>query len=124
MYSHALFFYACIAVLLWRANSDGFTIPVILGGLSVGIVGGISGIINAHESGHRKKGSLIWRVARLNMFMVLYSHFTTEHNHGHHRNYATELDPLPLQPVEALDSNRDDDSKAIQVSLEDTFRQG
>ena len=25
--------------------------------------------------------------------MVLYSHFTTEHNHGHHRNYATELDP-------------------------------
>ena len=93
LYSHAFFFYACIAVLLWRANSDGFTIPVVLGALSVGIVGGISGIINAHESGHRKKGSMIWRVARLNMFMVLYSHFTTEHNHGHHRNYATELDP-------------------------------
>ena len=93
LFSHAIIFYACIAVLLWRANLDGFTIPVILGGLSVGIVGGISGIINAHESGHRKKGSLIWRVARLNMFMVLYSHFTTEHNHGHHRNYATELDP-------------------------------
>ena len=71
----------------------GFGLPIILGSLSVGIVGGISGIINAHESGHRKKGSMIWRVARLNMFLVLYSHFTTEHNHGHHRNYATELDP-------------------------------
>ena len=93
LYSHALFFYACIAVLLWRANLEGFTIPVVLGGLSVGIVGGISGIINAHEAGHRKKGSMIWRVARMNMFLVLYSHFTTEHNHGHHRNYATDLDP-------------------------------
>ena len=66
---------------------------VVLGGLSVGIVGGISVIINAHEAGHRKKGSMIWRIARVNLFFVLYSHFTTEHNHGHHRNYATELDP-------------------------------
>ena len=93
LYSHGLFFCASIGVLLWRATLDGFGLSVILGGLSVGIVGGISGIINAHESGHRKKGSMIWRVARINLFLVLYSHFTTEHNHGHHRNYATELDP-------------------------------
>ena len=66
--AHGLFFYASIGILLWRANLDGFTVPVILGGLSVGIVGGISGIINAHESGHRKKGSWIWRVARVNLF--------------------------------------------------------
>ena len=80
-------------MLFWRANLDGFSLSVVLGGLSVGIVGGISGIINAHEAGHRKKGSMIWRIARVNLFFVLYSHFTTEHNHGHHRNYATELDP-------------------------------
>ena len=93
LYAHGLFYYASIGVLFWRANLDGFGLCVIVGGLSVGIVGGISGIINAHESGHRKKGSMIWRVARINLFLVLYSHFTTEHNHGHHRNYATELDP-------------------------------
>ena len=56
LYSHALFFLRMHRCSLWRANLDGFTVPVILGGLSVGIVGGISGIINAHESGHRKKG--------------------------------------------------------------------
>ena len=92
LYGHALFFYACISILLWKANLDGFGIPAILGALYVGIVGGISGIINAHESGHRKKGSLAWRMARVNMFLVMYSHFTTEHNHSHHKNYATELD--------------------------------
>lgn len=92
LYAHALFFYLCIGILLWRANVDGFGLPAILGALSVGIVGGISGIINAHESGHRKKGSMAWRMARINMFLVLYSHFTTEHNNSHHKNYATELD--------------------------------
>tara|TARA_B100001758_G_scaffold241361_1_gene248087 strand:- start:9 stop:1010 length:1002 start_codon:yes stop_codon:yes gene_type:complete len=93
LFAHGLFMYSSIGVLLWKANLDGFGLPIILGALSVGVVGGISGIINAHEAGHRKKGSLIWRIARLNLFLVLYSHFTTEHNHGHHRNYATELDP-------------------------------
>ena len=93
LYAHGLFYCASIGILFWRAHIDGFGMSVVLGGLSVGIVGGISGIINAHESGHRKKGSMIWRIARINLFLVLYSHFTTEHNHGHHRNYATELDP-------------------------------
>ena len=93
LYAHGLFYYASLGVLFWRANLDGFSLSVVLGGLSVGIVGGISGIINAHEAGHRKKGSMIWRIARVNLFFVLYSNFTTEHNHGHHRNYATELDP-------------------------------
>ena len=55
LFAHGLFFYVSIGILLWRANLDGFTVPVILGGLSVGIVGGISGIINAHESGTERK---------------------------------------------------------------------
>jgi len=93
LFLHAIFMYLAIAILLWRASIDGIGLSIILGGLSVGIVSGISGIVNAHESGHRKKGTLIWRIARLNLFLVLYSHFTTEHNHGHHRNYATEKDP-------------------------------
>ena len=93
LYLHTLAYLSCIGILLWHTTQEGFTISVILGGLSVGVVGGISGIINAHEAGHRKKGSLLWRMSRLNLLLVMYLHFTTEHNHGHHRNYATEKDP-------------------------------
>jgi alkane 1-monooxygenase len=91
--SHAVFMYSAIGVLIWRASVDGFGLTVVFAGLSVGVVSGVSGIINAHEAGHRKKGSFMWRVARLNLLLVLYLHFTTEHNHGHHRHYATENDP-------------------------------
>ncbi len=90
---HSIFVIVAICVLLWRANLDGFTIQVALGASSVGIVSGISGIVNAHEQGHRRKGSKIWWMGRLNLLLVLYLHFTTEHNNGHHRNYATVKDP-------------------------------
>lgn len=93
LFAHGIFMYISIFVLFWRTNLDGFGLSVILGALSVGIVGGVSGIVNAHEAGHRKKGSWIWRIARLNLLLVLYLHFTTEHNHGHHRHYATDEDP-------------------------------
>ncbi|MDP6869581.1 MAG: fatty acid desaturase [Candidatus Poseidoniaceae archaeon] len=91
--SHSIFVFISIGVLLWRADLDGFTLQVALGALSVGIVSGISGIVNAHEQGHRRKGSKLWWMARLNLLLVLYLHFTTEHNNGHHRNYATVKDP-------------------------------
>ena len=93
LYAHSLAYIAAVGVLLWQAQVQGFALPIFLGGLSVGVVGGISGIINAHEAGHRKKGSLIWRMSRLNLLLVMYLHFTTEHNHSHHRNYATSKDP-------------------------------
>jgi alkane 1-monooxygenase len=93
LFMHGIFMYSSIGILLWRANLDGLGIPLVLGALSTGVVGGVSGIVNAHEAGHRRKGSLVWRIARVNLFLVLYSHFTTEHNHGHHRHYATEKDP-------------------------------
>ncbi len=123
LFMHTIAYLSCIGVLLWQAESEGFGLPVVLGGLSVGVVGGISGIINAHEAGHRKKGSLIWRMSRLNLLMVLYLHFTTEHNHGHHRNYATSRDPasspegrsfyiqlvmtLPLQYISAWKTHKE-----------------
>jgi alkane 1-monooxygenase len=82
-----------IITLLWRAQTDGLTLQLLLGAYSVGVVTGVSGIVNAHEQGHRRKGSFLWRLARLNLLWGLYLHFTTEHNHGHHRNYAMEIDP-------------------------------
>ena len=90
---HSLTVITALLALYWRVDSEGITIFTILGALSVGIVSGISGIVNAHEQGHRRKGSPIWRMARLNLLLVQYLHFTTEHNHGHHRFYAMAEDP-------------------------------
>ena len=130
LFMHTIAYLSCIGALLWQADLRGFGIPVVLGALSVGVVGGISGIINAHEAGHRKKGSLIWRMSRLNLLMVMYLHFTTEHNHGHHRNYATSKDPasspegrsfytqllmtLPLQIISAWNTHKDKGKGFIQ----------
>jgi len=62
--------------------------------------------------------------------MVMYLHFTTEHNHGHHRNYATSKDPasspegrsfytqllltLPLQIISAWKTHKDKGKAFIQ----------
>lgn len=60
--------------------------------MSVGIMLGSNGINVAHELGH-KKG--IWHqwAARLLLWPCLYSHFTTEHNYGHHLRVGTPDDP-------------------------------
>lgn len=91
---HSIATIAALVMLMWRTSLDGFVLTTLLGALSVGSVSGISGIINAHEQGHRRKGSVIWRMGRLNLLWVLYLHFTTEHNHGHHRTFATMEDPV------------------------------
>jgi len=90
---HSLVIPIALLFLFWRVELDGINISTILGALSIGIVSGVSGIVNAHEQGHRRKNSLIWRMARLNLLFVQYLHYTTEHNHGHHRFYATAEDP-------------------------------
>ena len=93
LFAHSIVAISALSVLMYRAQLDGLVITTLVGAVSVGLVGGISAIVNAHEQGHRKKGSLIWRMGRLNLLWVMYMHYTTEHNHGHHRHYATDLDP-------------------------------
>ena len=61
--------------------------------LSTGLSAASSAIITAHELGHKKPKSPGWRMARLLLFSVNYSHFTTEHNHNHHKWVATNRDP-------------------------------
>ena len=93
LFGHSIAAVSALSALMYRAQLDGLIDTTIVGAISVGLVSGISAIINAHEQGHRRKGSMIWRMGRLNLFFMMYMHFKTEHNHGHHRNYATELDP-------------------------------
>jgi alkane 1-monooxygenase len=66
---------------------------VWLGIISTGLSTGGSGIVAAHELGHRRLRSYSWWLARLDLFSVLYLHFTVEHNHTHHRHWARPVDP-------------------------------
>lgn len=64
-----------------------------LGAVSIGFSSGASGIVTAHELGHRRPRSFSWWLARLDLLCVLYLHFTTEHNHTHHKHWARDVDP-------------------------------
>lgn len=60
--------------------------------LSVGITVGAIGINVGHELGHRaRRGDQL--LAQALLLPALYQHFTIEHNRGHHKNVATDLDP-------------------------------
>jgi alkane 1-monooxygenase len=60
--------------------------------LSTGILVGAIGINVAHELGHRaRRYERI--MAKWMLLTALYQHFFIEHNRGHHKNVATDLDP-------------------------------
>ena len=90
---HALAVPVVLGVLFWRISLDGLTVMAGLGIVSAGLSNGASGIVSAHELGHRRPRSASWWTARLSLFSVLYLHFTTEHNHTHHRHWARDIDP-------------------------------
>lgn len=84
-----------IAILIWGAytlQSDILPPWQKIGlAFSVAVMTG-SGIIIAHEFGHR---SAWWErlCAEILLAMVGYMHFIIEHNHGHHVRVATPEDP-------------------------------
>ncbi|MBK8966532.1 MAG: alkane 1-monooxygenase [Saprospiraceae bacterium] len=60
--------------------------------LSTGIVVGAIGINVAHELGHRPS-KFEQTLSKWMLLPALYQHFFIEHNRGHHKNVATDLDP-------------------------------
>ena len=75
---------------------------LVTAALSTGLSAAASAIVTAHEMGHKKPKSPGYRLARLILFSVNYSHFTTEHNHNHHKWVATERDPASAREEEGL----------------------
>jgi alkane 1-monooxygenase len=102
LYVHAVLQFATVGALLWRASVDGSAWTTLGAALSTGMSSGVSGIIVAHELGHTKPRSFSWWVGRLNLLSVLYLHFTTEHNHTHHRLVSTPDDPASARRGESL----------------------
>ena len=90
---HAWFVPVVLLALFWRISLDGLTVFTTMGFLSAGLSNGASGIVAAHELGHRRPKSFSWLSARMTLFCVLYLHFTTEHNHTHHKHWARDVDP-------------------------------
>tara|TARA_B100000900_G_scaffold97543_1_gene80579 strand:+ start:2745 stop:3695 length:951 start_codon:yes stop_codon:yes gene_type:complete len=82
-----------ILVLFWKISTSPQDPFLWLGVVSVGFSSGASGIITAHELGHRKPKSFSWWLARLDLLCVIYLHFTVEHNHTHHKHWARPVDP-------------------------------
>ena len=69
--------------------------------LAMGYVGGGTGIVLAHELGHRRS-ALDKALARAALVVVGYGHYAIEHNRGHHRHAATWPDPATARQHEGL----------------------
>ncbi|RMG85928.1 MAG: alkane 1-monooxygenase [Bacteroidetes bacterium] len=83
--------------ILWlyfsAVKSGGHALYEIIGmTYSVGIVVSTIGINVAHELGHRAN-KVEQFLSKMLLMTALYMHFFIEHNRGHHKNVATELDP-------------------------------
>ncbi|MEC7500143.1 MAG: alkane 1-monooxygenase [Planctomycetota bacterium] len=102
LYIHAILQTAAIVSLVYRATVDGPEWTTWIAALSTGLCSGASGIIVAHELGHKRPRSLGWWIGRFNLLGVLYLHFTTEHNFTHHKHVATNNDPASARADESL----------------------
>lgn len=102
LYAHAALHFIAIATLLHQAGADAHGWTLWAAALSTGASSGVSGIIVAHELGHTRPRSPSWWIGRLNLLSVLYLHFTTEHNHTHHRHVSTTADPASARRGESL----------------------
>ena len=90
---HGLLVPLVVLSLLFRIWDGIGSISIAVPILSAGLATGAAGVVAAHELGHRKPKSLSWWLGRLDLFSVLYLHFTVEHNHTHHKHWAREVDP-------------------------------
>lgn len=69
--------------------------------LNVGLCLGSMGINVGHELGHRAKRYEQWMAQAL-LLPALYMHFFIEHNRGHHKNVATDLDPASARKGQSV----------------------
>ena len=102
LYAHSLFHFAVLGTLIYRSLISELHWVTLGAALSTGLSSAVSGIVVAHELGHRRKGSAAWWLGRFNLLTVFYLHFTTEHNHTHHRFVATERDPATAAAQESV----------------------
>ena len=92
--------------LLWyyfstMAAGDLTTLEIVGMTINVGVIAGAVGINVAHELGHRHN-KVEQTMSKILLLCTLYMHFFIEHNRGHHKNIATDLDPASSRKGENL----------------------
>lgn len=93
LYLNLPLIYGCLGFALLSINEQNLTSFQHLGlVLSLGILLGSNGINVAHEVGHRK-GKWNQLISKLLLLPSHYTHFTLEHNYGHHAKVSTPEDP-------------------------------
>jgi alkane 1-monooxygenase len=93
LYSHVPILYGIVFYALYYFNSHTFTTLETVGMVyNIGVLVGGFGINIGHELGHRNK-IFEQNLSKLLLLPALYQHFFIEHNRGHHKNVATDLDP-------------------------------
>ena len=102
LFAHAILQLLAVVTLLLLAASGASEWIVLFAAVSTGINSGTSGLIVAHELGHRRKNTFPWWISQLNLASVLYLHFTTEHNQTHHKHVATTADPATARYGESV----------------------
>lgn len=93
LWVHGILHFVMMGTFVFFAASEGMTRWLLAASLSTGLVAAASAIVTAHELGHKRPRSPGWMLARALLFSINYPHFTTEHNHNHHKNVATDSDP-------------------------------
>lgn len=102
LYLNVPLLYINAGYFVWiLGNREMTTAELVFSVINVGILFGVSGINVAHELGHRE-GSFDRWMARLLLLPVLYSHFTLEHNYGHHLKVGTHEDPATARKNEPI----------------------
>jgi alkane 1-monooxygenase len=94
--------YINVGYFIWLlGHRDWTTFELIFSIINVGLLLGICGINVAHELGHRS-GTFDHWVTRILLLPVLYSHYTLEHNYGHHLKVGTPEDPATARKNEPV----------------------
>ena len=102
LYLNVPLLYFNVGYFVWLLGlGEMSTAEIIFSAINVGILLGVCGINVAHELGHRERRFDRW-MARLLLLPVLYSHFTLEHNYGHHLKVATPEDPATARKNEPV----------------------
>jgi len=93
LYFNVVLVYGILLLFIYKLNTANLSAYELIGSIvTVGVVFVTNGINVAHELGHRKS-KIENRMSQALLLPSLYIHFFIEHNLGHHKNVATDLDP-------------------------------
>jgi alkane 1-monooxygenase len=102
LYVHVPFIYAILGYAFYKIQYTELGLLETVGMIfNVGIVVGAYGINVGHELGHRTS-KFEQFLSKALLLPALYQHFFIEHNRGHHKNVATDLDPASARMGENL----------------------